>query len=827
MKCQIPAMNRILSALALGAFAMPLPAAEPSPEAMDCFQWFQGLAFADVEKAPFVCYTDGGWLQSGRQEPQQPERPGFLLASDDAGFKVLDAAWEVKTFTRTAPGAQPHETVAWKEADFDGFALEMLEDLRKPKEEDGYRRRFGERLSEPAEVFGYAWAAWRRGSKDLPQDLFAEAVKLAGQSRRGGDEPANFRTRLEHDFAHAEIWRAVLAFGGGDRGSSETLAPRTELLAMFENIVRRYPSSPHIPRAKDTVAMLKEMIAEDEAHPPVTDDAFKALPPEEKARELVFRLRDQHGQQFGQPGWCDIFRMQETGGSPAHQLVALGYDAVPALIPALSDKRFSRSVGFHRDFYFSHQVLTVGDCALAVLQRISGLDFYERRTTSSYMSGEEQEAATRKAVEEWWAGVQKKGVKQMLMDQIASGEFSPGPLAEKLKALDGAALLPALLAGAARTEVEYTKRAFFFLLGETGDKKAHEFLLRRMKEEKGVPDRLAAISALLPLKRADVLAALLKEWRDYRSTRPGFDDPFDTLAELLVQSREVAAIEALGSHWKNLTASQRGEIGTKFADELKPGGGHGGSKNAVPPEVLAAAERVLAAALEDRTSRVNMIGCLGDWEFSSPRVSEIALWALHELKPETWSFSPKATAAQREAERLAAINHRRKANGQPPLPEPKPRGKLPPEEALRISEVLITSPKQRSNAGKLLTAAAQGLSGKKLEASTLPDLCRRFAAGEFPGIAGLTVEARRDGDLTGVVLEISFRSGRKSNENGLSHDSLVTLSGETLLNSWGSGSNGHLASADGWKEEIRSLDKLIAAPPDAPFEAHFDLGQSD
>src|SRR4029077_20857770 len=99
---------------------------------------------------------------------------------------------------------------------------------------------------------------------------------------------------------------------------------------------------------------------------------------EEQVAELIFQLRDQNGHPFMQPGSCDIF--DRFGGSKkdtaAHKLVKIGYDAVPQLIEHLDDQRFTRSVGFHRNFYFSHHVLRVSDCALEILEEIAAQHFW-------------------------------------------------------------------------------------------------------------------------------------------------------------------------------------------------------------------------------------------------------------------------------------------------------------------------------------------------------------------------------------------------------------------------------------------------------------------
>src|SRR5262249_32673969 len=153
--------------------------------------------------------------------------------------------------------------------------------------------------------------------------------------------------------------------------------------------------------------------------------------------DLIFHLREQNGRQWSQPGSCDIFLVVGAGGqmvgdSPAHQLVDIGYNAVPQLIEALEDKRLTRSVGFHRDFYFSHHVLRVGDCSLAVLERIACRSFWEGKYTNAAMIKDGEEKETRKRVQAWWDEFQRKGEKRMLVEGTEAGDWNSIRQADRL-----------------------------------------------------------------------------------------------------------------------------------------------------------------------------------------------------------------------------------------------------------------------------------------------------------------------------------------------------------------------------------------------------------
>ena len=143
--------------------------------------------------------------------------------------------------------------------------------------------------------------------------------------------------------------------------------------------------------------------------PPKDRKPFEQLSKKEQIAELIFQLRDQNGHQFSQPGSCDIFDpISVKQDTPAHRLVKMGYDAVPQLIEAMEDQRFTRSVGFHRNFYFSHHVLRVGDCALTILERITGRSFWEASSTFSYMSKDQKAAETKKIAQVWYEEFKKK-----------------------------------------------------------------------------------------------------------------------------------------------------------------------------------------------------------------------------------------------------------------------------------------------------------------------------------------------------------------------------------------------------------------------------------
>ena len=123
---------------------------------------------------------------------------------------------------------------------------------------------------------------------------------------------------------------AVLKFGTPE-------VSRAELLDEFRRFKKNFPDSQHIERAQDTAELLEQMVREDKEHAQLKQPPFDEMTTEQQVAELIFQLRDQNGQQWGQPGSCDFFNDSRGAESPASQLLEIGFDAVPQLIEAIEE----------------------------------------------------------------------------------------------------------------------------------------------------------------------------------------------------------------------------------------------------------------------------------------------------------------------------------------------------------------------------------------------------------------------------------------------------------------------------------------------------------
>jgi hypothetical protein len=254
-----------------------------------------------------------------------------------------------------------------------------------------------------------------------------------------------------------ETWRATVACG--------TQLPRPELLEKFCWLRKHFPKSKHAPEVAEKVAIFESMVAEDNRHARerAAGVPFQDLSQSEQIAELIFQLRDQNGQQHSQPGSCDVLdAMSGREDSPGHRLVEFGYDAMPQLAAALGDERLTRSVGFHRNFYFSHHVLTVGDAAEQLLEHIASRDFDSSGNNESQAA---RVAAMQRSALVWHAELSAKGEQAVLVEAIERADRNSVSLAHRLMKKHPDAACTAILSALGKVENSGDRAEYIHLLG--------------------------------------------------------------------------------------------------------------------------------------------------------------------------------------------------------------------------------------------------------------------------------------------------------------------------------------------------------------------------
>jgi len=633
-----------------------------SSKARADFEWFSTLGFPDVKGCPCVRLENGGsWTAKG--EPVRIEHIiAFVLATNAGTLKLFAADLSDCSVTNSSLPKEKMSSRAFEWVDLREQAKAQIQAIqsRPPKEDDPFRH-FHPTSEERTEVFVLAWACWRQGMLLEAQRLYDAAQKLPARIH-GNEHKLNFRGALEQDIGHNMMWRAI-------RGLGDPSVSRTEILRQLENILRNYPHSRHCERARKTAQVLRRMIAEDQAHAALNPANLARARVEQQVRELIYQLRDQNGHQIMTPGRCDIFfSWSGATNTAAHQLARLGYPAVPQLIAVLDSDTLTRSLGAIRFTQDPDFVLTVGDCAEVILQRITGKSFFGSRSggdylSNTYMSAAGQGPAARKTAEAWWADFQKKGEKQALVDAVTSGGHDAPAQAELLTQRYPDVATAALVRGAKAATNGSVRSGLVEQIGKLGEPSGLDFLRSELTHGPMLESRVAAAFALRARGDATAVPATIKEWEHKPEETDNNDYGWDQVVEFLAGCDSVQAIAALTADIARRNPRTKFEVVVALGETDRWSWRH--KPETASPKTLEAIEQALVALLEDTTECFNTSFSRDDKGLSDPRICDLAAWFLSDRWPDRYSFDVEGTLEVRNRQRLVSLNTWRKAHNLP------------------------------------------------------------------------------------------------------------------------------------------------------------------
>lgn len=533
--------------------------------------------------------------------------------------------------------------------------------------------------------------------------------------------------------------RLVEAFKSLD----DPAVPRSEVLKQFERIVSDTPPSETRERASYYAGWLAKMAEEDRSH---AHSPIEGMTAEEKVQEYVFRLRDQDGQQVMSYSLCDPFGYGDVEDTPAHQLVNLGLAAVPTLIKALHDLRPTRSVGERRDFYY---VLTIGDCAEAILAKIAGRTFYQPKTTVSTMSGDGASKEVEKLVQVWWEEVQEKGERAVLFEGVVADSADSPAQARLLAKLDSAAAIEAMSAVLSKSKDGSCERAFVFTLIGDSSPASSALLGKIMREGKTLPARAKAATVLLERGDSDGIPVMVETWKQWDWSKVQAHD-FRSEAEIIVLflagCGNLEGTEALRQRFPELHPDLRSHIVTYLP-----------SREA-PPEIQAAQEAFLVEVLEDREIGPRSYSEFQGCKYVSPRVCDRAAMSLYYRWPERYPVQWRGTRIERDIEYIKISNLWRKAHRLEERPIPNlPAHPLAKSEPNTLAQIRWSGAKPLGEfplkEGDVITAENMAAAIDYLHSSIRPDWKK------------LSIAIERPEGLTGIVLDIAITIGTSASPN--------------------------------------------------------------
>jgi hypothetical protein len=375
------------------------------------------------------------------------------------------------------------------------------------------------------------------------------------------------------------------------------------------------------------------------------------------------------------------------------------------------------------------QVLRIGDCALLVIGKITGREFFNPRKS---MHLEEQVDVVKPVVKQWWADFQKHGEKHMLVTGVRMGKRDSIEQGRKLAERFPDAALEALRGGIAHADDDWVKSSLVEIAGTVhGDGATKQ--LREYLKARDVWSRVAAARALMDRGDDSGIAATIHTWKNLP-----YSDDFDfgvrMLVNFLATCNRPEAVQSLGHELDQKPMSLRLDVLRELSSDTHRGDG------LTPGPVATARDEVLVRTLDDKTVDYGSSGIWGDKSFSDPRLCDLAAHRLSEIWKIPDAFDLSGTIKTRDRQLVELKNIWRKKSGLAPLPLPEGK-KVERVEASKIE------PKLRAFLDAATTAERQAIA-ESIEPLGLPALpAMREALGrikkDHPAYADLQRHAAR------------------------------------------------------------------------------------
>jgi hypothetical protein len=526
---------RLLLLAALLATARAAPADQVTPQqAAGLYAWFDQLPLPSVKDLKAVRIWNGGPWQAMNPQLEPLICLGFLVEDGEKEFRAVSPDGALETFLKKSGEPGQKGFAGYRETPFADQVREFLAKDPSPDQFKTYRDLYGitaDALGWSSRLFMLARWSEQRGDHDLAAAIWVELQSWRrAQETKGSIEPLDVQLQAEFGATLCRRTTCLLAEKG---------VLRPAVLANLRQIAALCPKA-DLKEAKTTIALLEKMIAEDAAHPALTDDQLTALPPAQRAEELAFRLRDERTD-FAVPGVTPNRRARPTdpwpGNGAAKALDALGLAAVPALAKALDDQSLTREMMQPGE---GDGVRPVQNLVLDLLRKISGCTFRQEnpmglapktlrkmRKTPGFvvLIGNNQQQALLTA-RDWAKGVSERGEKAFLIKSLETGDPCPEYARRLLERYPDDAI-PVII-DAARTRPDVADRtAFAQFLWKQKDPRCREFFEDELFHGAELADRLAAAQAFQELHDPRGLAAMCAEWRKIEASHPKLHSPED------------------------------------------------------------------------------------------------------------------------------------------------------------------------------------------------------------------------------------------------------------------------------------------------------------
>lgn len=620
------------------------------------FAWFDAIGYQKSLAAPFIMVDT--WYAEGGKKSSQERAYGFLLSQDKASFTYmnLDLATHRQTF---GPSYASGRSGNFQKVNFEKWLPQKLAHVRASQKWDKVDQwRFSNKIDSPINLLILARVAEQRGLRDASKAFF-ESAKYATLLYSGSPpKPAVEQIKNQIRDCVGHLRQTALA---------DPDVPWTAALAGVKDYLARFSSGEYVEWAREVLPNL-ERVAKESAEPRVKD--IDSLPLDARVAELVFLLREQRGRQWIHPGECDVFVDDRGEKSPAHQLVRIGYTAVPQLIAVLADPRPTRSSQSLDRHTPQGSVLAVGDVAAQVLTKIANRRF--DASLDRTMTPETRRKVVQATAHAWWREAKAKGELQVLVEAVEKGDYGSIAAADRLVRAFPSDALNAISKGLARAEESSVASSFVHILRDLKDTRLAAFAREQFLNGKHLETRLAAVQLPVDWDPEFLVDRLIGELRGMRKEHDQYS--CGELIEILAATGRARAINAIAADYPKLGVDCRWDLITEFLSGPEIDPTYGWSLPTTPAqkaEFMKALEAVLVLGLGDTEVNVGAGGSYGDYEYSDPRICDGAVRSIAECFPKKYRYRATKTGLQANSLRLTMLNIWRKENGLSPLALPQ------------------------------------------------------------------------------------------------------------------------------------------------------------
>ena len=641
----------------------------------DLERWLDPILEGKLKNAVLVKVWTGESEENGGRasKPSPLCRYGILLSDSDKHFRIFDLiSLQKLSFVKFENTDQPHLRVAYERATLKQVKKQVFNNL-----DDAFFPGFS---IPPAQRALIACLSYRAGQTD-------EAIKLIDEipNADGNNQSAEKIKRLiAEDFSGTWVRAALLKF-------SDTSIGYAELMQPFRQVVKHFPETENARNAKESLEILGKMIQEEKAYAKqLTARKHSGIKPTEKQQiaDLIFQLRSQKGERSCliidrnerrlytdmYHARCDIFFDPRGEQSPAHQLLKLGETAIPQLINALEDERFTRSLDD------DETVLRVCDCAADIISQIAGRRFDHLNPQGGVMMNDGQSLKTKAMIKKWWGEYQRKGRKQMLIEGTARGDSDSLYQFDRLIAEYPDAVVPPMIEGAKNTHLADVYTTFIRQLGSMNDDSSLKFLNSEFESESRLVFRPLLAVQLMNRKQEDIVARMIAQFEKIVSNagveKKLFEqEPFggntsapkttEKMLEFLMASNHPKAIKVIADNFGNLVVEDRLSLLRCMVDSAPSGNNRQTMipkkfryKKGDPHEFDAAYEHFLHQVLSDTERRTRLQMGLNGYRFKDPRICDFAAYALAKYFPSKYKYPRNPSDEERESIRQQFLKQR-------------------------------------------------------------------------------------------------------------------------------------------------------------------------